>query len=154
MKKNLNKVISDVTIDTLEKLAFIFSSPDDDRDSMPIDSDAVIVSAVFKGPFTGTLFIVIVKQLLPELAVNMLGVDDQDELTQEQQIDAFKETINIICGNLLLEIAEKKAVFNIDAPQIMSAEKTLEKISERKPSGIAKLSVEDEPCDLILFIDD
>ena len=46
-------------------------------------------------------------------------VIDDDEIAGEQKLDALKETINIVCGNVLPAIGGKEAVFDIAPPQII-----------------------------------
>ena len=37
----------------------------------------------------------------------------EEEIDSEQKFDAIKETLNILCGNLLPEIAGNQDIFNI-----------------------------------------
>ena len=153
MSEQLKEILSIVAGETLEKLAFMFSFPEDERGTMILDS-AVAATISFAGPFSGTLVMTVSNQLLPELAANMLGVDDE-ETTLDQQHDALKETINIICGNLLPAIAGKEVVFNIDAPVIIAGVEAIKKAIEdhdNKPASIVKLNIEESECDLFLFI--
>ncbi|MDL1962765.1 MAG: chemotaxis protein CheX, partial [Deltaproteobacteria bacterium] len=153
MSEQLKEILSRVAGETLEKLAFMFSFPEDERGRMILDS-AVAAFISFSGPFSGTLVMTVSNQLLPELAANMLGVDDE-ETTLEQQHDALKETINIICGNLLPVIAGEEVVFNIDAPMIIAGVEAIKEAIEdhgHKPASIVKLNIEESECDLFLFI--
>lgn len=153
MSEQLKEILSIVARDTLEKLSFMFSFPEDERCGMILDS-VVAATILFSGPFSGTLVMTVSNQLLPELAANMLGVDDE-ETTLDQQHDALKETINIICGNLLPAIAGKEVVFNIDAPVIISGVEAIKNAIEdhgNKPVSIVKLNIEESECDLFLFI--
>lgn len=154
MIEQLKEILSRVAGETLEKLAFMFSFPEDERGDMILDS-AVATSISFAGPFSGRLVMTVSNQLLPELAGNMLGVDNE-ETTLDQQHDAFKETINIICGNLLPAIAGKEVVFNIYAPAIITETEAIKKAIQdygNEPASIVKLNIEERECDLFLFVD-
>ena len=120
MNPRYEEILAEVTIQTLERLAFIFASTEDDFETLDLD-EAQTAKVSFTGPFSGYLVIDISKFALPEFAANMLGEDDEENVTAEQQLDTLKETINIICGNLLPELSDKKEVFDIKAPEIVSS---------------------------------
>lgn len=149
MNQQINRILGQITEDILEKLAFIFSSPEEEIDS--IDKASSITGRVsFTGPFTGVLEMSISESALPELAGNMLGIDE-DETTVELQQDALKELINVVCGNLLPAIAGKEIIFNVDAPQIVSSDDSA--TSERDVESEVKLELEEGQCDILLFLD-
>ena len=155
MSEQLKEILSRVAGETLEQLAFIFSLPEDERGCMILDSAVVAAFISFSGSFSGKLVMTVSNQLLPELAANMLGVDEE-ETELNQQHDALKETINIICGNLLPSIAGNEVVFDIDAPVIITeveAIKDVIKDNDNKPASLVKLNIEESECDLFLFID-
>jgi CheY-specific phosphatase CheX len=91
-------------------------------------------------------------ELLSEIAVNMLGVDDEDEITPEDQSDALKETINIICGNILPVIGGKQAVFNIGTPMIIPEGEDIKGNDGEELASDVKLSLDEGRCDLVLFV--
>ena len=156
MKEQLNNIISQVAVDTLEKLAFIFSFQEDERDSCEFSSvTAAIIS--FTGPFTGELVITFPITALPELAANMLGLDDEDEVSLDQQHDALKETINIICGNILPAVFGKQFIFNMGSPEIIDEAEAIKKAvkndDETMAESIVRLALDEGGCDLFLFVD-
>lgn len=156
MKTRLDDILSRVTIDTLEKLAFMFAFPEDEEGGGLIDS-SIAATISFTGPFTGTLIIGISPRSLPELAANMLGVDDPDKTNQDQQHDALRETTNVICGNLLTGIAGEAAVFEIGLPEVFAKGKGVKgemaKYEGRKPNSSTTLELEDGRCRLLLFVE-
>ena len=83
----------------------------------------------------------------------MLGVDEKEETTLDQQYDALKETLNIVCGNLLPELAGKRDVFDIGSPQIVVEDEAETAGGGRKLAGSVKLVLEDGRCDFFLYID-
>ena len=70
----------------------------------------------FSGPFGGGMELCLPAPALVELAVNMLGAKDGEELSPEQQHDALKELINVVCGNLLPILAGHTEEFNLRPP--------------------------------------
>lgn len=156
MRAKLEERMSHVAIDTLEKLAFMFAFSDEGGEDPPRDS-AVTGSVSFTGPFSGTLLVIMSIEVLQELAGNMLGLDDGEETTQDHRSDALKETMNVICGNLLPAIAGDEVVFDIGAPRIISADQEMKK-GAGIPDGLApsakvNLDLDEGQCVLFLFLD-
>jgi CheY-specific phosphatase CheX len=153
MRERIDPILSRVTEEIFEKLAFMFSYPEEGFEA-EIDSPAaappVVTEVFFKGPFSGRLVMSLSPRLLPELAGNMLGADDNEATTPDQQYDALKELINVICGNLLPKIAGKQAIFNVNTPKIIDPE-GIAPTAEEILLGDTGLLVEDEKCDLRLY---
>jgi CheY-specific phosphatase CheX len=147
MNDAIQRALYRVTESVLEQLAFIFSFPEEDRP--PLEGPGIIgVRVAFAGPFSGALELRVSRDIGPELAGNMLGVE-AGETSPEQRDDAIKELINVICGNLLPAIAGKRAVFNVDPPVIVDA---AEPEPGDPPLAEARLSLEEGECDIRLRV--
>ena len=156
MRARLEERMSQVAIDTLEKLAFMFAFSDEGGQDPPADS-AVSGSVSFTGPFSGTLLVAMSIEVLQELAGNMLGLDDGEETTQDHRSDALRETMNVICGNLLPAISGDEVVFDIGAPKVIPADQEMKK-GAGVPDGLApsaevNLDLDEGQCVLFLFLD-
>jgi len=150
MKDVIKQILYQVTEDVLGKLAFMFSFPDDEREL--IENDSVLTASVsFDGLYKGRVVMMISDHILPELAGNMLGIEEDETTTSEQQYDALKELINVICGNLLPEIAGKEAIFKVGLPQIFLNQAP--PVADLNPVSSAKLAIEDGECDIHLYIE-
>ena len=113
--------LAEVTADTLEKLAFLFATPMDAP--TPIDDARLTtVRVAFAGAFAGGVELSLSGPVLDELAVNMLGADDGEPIAPEARLDALKELVNVVCGNLLPILGGGEAVFNIQAPVVVPDE--------------------------------
>ncbi len=150
MTDQAKETIYRVAEDVLEKLAFLFSFREEEREAMDYGA-AVVVGVSFTGQFEGRLLMAVSGDVLPELAANMLGIEE--ETGPEEQQDALKELINVICGNLLPELAGRKQLFNVNAPGILGAEE-ISAIASSPPTAAAKLALEEGQCDLMLYLDD
>lgn len=109
--------LAEVTADTLEKLAFLFATPTDAPASID-EAQLTTVRVEFTGAFAGGMELSISGPVLDELAVNMLGADDGEPIAPEARLDALKELVNVVCGNLLPILGGSEAVFNIQAPVV------------------------------------
>ena len=88
-----------VSAQIFEDLGFLLPTPEleDSQLAAPIDAT---VDVAFYGPFAGTLRVALCGGLLPMLAANMLGTDE--DLPLAQQLDSLGEIGNVICGSTSL----------------------------------------------------
>lgn len=154
MTQEISDLLMEVASQTLEQLAFIFSFPDDMNADAIWDEETTGCHVTYSGPSQGDLLLIISNAAMPELASNMLGMDEEEAPPVDQQKDALKEVLNVICGNLLPKIGGTEAVFDIQAPEILEAEaaKTLTNDFMANPQGCAsaRLSLDDGECQLYL----
>ena len=154
MSRSYSQILSEVAAETLEQLAFIFSFAEDPEEDAIWDEDVTGCHVTFSGPHQGEILLVINSAVLPELAANMLGMDDDEEPPQEHQEDALKEALNVICGNLLPKIGGVEAVFDISAPAIHPVAEMQPKVEALKTvpagCGTAFLSLDEGECHIYL----
>jgi chemotaxis protein CheY-P-specific phosphatase CheC len=151
MEQQLKSILTSVTSATLEKLAFLFAFPDNERVNDGPDP-AVVGRVDFNGNFDGSLVMRVSACVIPELANNMLGLDDDAETSQAEQQDALKEILNIICGNALPAMAGHQVEFKIEAPEILSPKDAANLNQKGKPVCVVRLMLEEAFCDVYFFI--
>ncbi len=147
MTAAIDEILAREAADTLEKLAFLFAFPGTEDAS---DEETLTASVTFRGAFRGHLAIRLAAAVLPELTANMLGLDEGEPISPGQQEDALKETLNIVCGNVLPAIAGKKAVFDLDPPRILSPD---EDPGAGQPAGTAVLELDQGVMNIWLWMD-
>jgi len=144
MDAAISRILSDVVVDTLEKLAFLFAAPLEGPASEGT-RELATVRVRFSGPVCGGMQLSLSRPVLAELAGNMLGADDGSALSADEQHDALRELINVICGNLLPIIGGGTAEFNIQTPFIPAAGTSA--AGEFAPvNAVSNLSVENGVC--------
>jgi CheY-specific phosphatase CheX len=153
MSEKIKTILSRIAVKTFGELVFLFAFDEDEANTGQTDP-AVAARISFSGFFSGTLVMKLSAKILPQLTTNMLGVDEQEETTLDQQYDALKETLNVVCGNLLPEIAGTQEVFNIDPPAIVAEDKVIKKSNGPNPICKATLALEEGTCELFLFTDE
>jgi len=153
MSEKIKTILSRIAVKTFGELVFLFAFDEDEANTGQTDP-AVAARISFSGFFSGTLVMKLSAKILPQLTTNMLGVDEQEETTLDQQYDALKETLNVVCGNLLPEIAGAQEVFNIDPPAIVAEDKVIKKSNGPNPICKATLALEEGTCELFLFTDE
>ena len=92
-----------------EGLCFMMEGVEVPAPPSPLQS----ASVAFHGPVQGTLVVSVSEAVLPDVIGNMLG---DENLSDEVLRDGLGELANVICGNVLPEIAGTDAVFALDAP--------------------------------------
>ncbi len=153
MEQRIKNILAVVVNETLEKLAFLFAFPDDERvNDGP--TPAVTGRVDFSGFFSGSLIMRISNAAIPELATNMLGLDDDSKISEDEQQDAFKEMLNVICGNALPAIAGDQVEFNIGPPVIFSENDAQIELNQEKPLCVVRLMLEDGFCDVYFYTKD
>ena len=60
-----------------------------------------------------------VKETIDVIARNLLGMDDDEDVSPIQRYDALKEILNMIAGNLLTSLFDEKLIFNLDVPYLL-----------------------------------
>ena len=140
MKNELNKILCNVAEQIFESLAFLLLMPEEEE-PIPDDTPNVTASITFDGPFEGVLFLCVSEEILPTIAVNMLGLMDDEIPSKPQQHDAFKELLNVVCGNLLPRIVGTDAVFDVRAADILPCESFAQrrKVLQKKLSRVVSL---------------
>ena len=131
---------------TFEDLAFLLPAEkmDERQAALPV-ADAVSVR--FTGPFSGRLVLRVSAGLPAALAANMLGEDG--EPSEAARADALKEAANVLCGNLLPDIAGPREIFRLEAPQPASPA-----APGPGPAARAELGVEGGRCEVEFYADD
>ena len=156
MRAEVEEIMSQVAVETLEKLAFLFAFPGEDDGSQPWDP-MTTVRVSFSGPFSGFLAMTVSIGVIEELTANMLGLDDGEDATENQSSDALKEAMNVICGNLLPAIFGNEVIIDIGVPEVLSPDQETEKGAEipggLEPSAKVKLELDEGQCVLFLFLD-
>ena len=149
-KKKINNILFTVAEGVISKLAFMFALEDDEI-NIQDNGPEIFTMVNFKGPFSGKLIMSVSEKILPEIAANMLGVEE-NETGIEEQYDAIKELINVICGNLLPEIAGKKTIFKVGTPKIISDGDKAKEELKKIPFGQIKLAFDGGWCGITMYV--
>jgi CheY-specific phosphatase CheX len=148
MHDELNQLLRTVAEETFESLAFMFSMGDESEPGA--GAEMAWAGVRFSGPFSGRLTLAVSQRALPALAGNMLGLDDSEAATPDQQHDGLKELANVVCGNLLPKIAGKQALFEIAAPELLAGEASS---GGAEQAATAYLTLDEGEARIALFVE-
>jgi hypothetical protein len=150
MSRRWDDVLARTAGGVLERLAFLLSVPPEGGEGgAGLPRTRARVS--FRGPFSGTLEASLSDDLLPLLAANMLGLDGDEEVDPEHRRDALRELVNVVCGNLLPEIAGSTAVFHVGAPEILDPQAGPETNGKGRAEAVARMLVDDRIAEFVLY---
>jgi chemotaxis protein CheY-P-specific phosphatase CheC len=116
MSDDHRKMLASVFCEVLENQAYLFGDPTDEAPLYP--GDVVMARMEFKGPFRGSLSLALPQALCPEIAANVLGLEPDDDEAVAGAEDAFKELLNVTCGQVLTKMAGEDPVFDLTVPTV------------------------------------
>ena len=119
MKSEMSQAMEIVAPRILEEVAFLFSEPFDSAETPDEGWEAAGAELRWNGPSTGVMRFWVDPGLLPVLAANMLGIEEDDPICREKGFDALKETLNMIVGNCLTEAWGPGPVFHLEIPRVV-----------------------------------
>lgn len=151
MNQNHSELITESIVDIFEKVAFLFPLPVEELEDVCPEEDGqmICIGITFNGPSNGEFIISLPKELTKEISANMLGIDEDDPDVEQKSIDAAKEILNIVCGNMLPKIYGEEPIFYLSAPYIL--ERLEGQINEIKNYDITKIQM-DVDDNIVTFI--
>ena len=138
--------MSQTFFEVLERLAFMFGDPCP-VEGLETDSEQFLHATIaFEGPVCGTIGVAAPVGLCAEIASNILGTDlDQDPFATGEAPDAFKEILNVICGQFLTTRYGCQPVFHLSIPRVEKVGRADWEALLERPETIGFL-VEDAPA--------
>lgn len=145
------EILAEVAREIFENLVFIsLQPPDEEADSHRVHVKATIR---FAGPICGSVALGVSETLLPELALNMLGLEVEPEDSARTGRDALGEVTNILCGNLLARLVGPEPVFDLGVPKLESVSEAEAKLSEVSGRTAVRLEMEGGRVELSIGFD-
>ncbi len=149
MARDLSDHLRRSAVRTFEELAFVFTDSELDQVQMtaPFEAGAWVA---FDGPMRGRLTIHLYGRVLATLTHNMLP--DLEESSPAMQLDTLKEIANVICGNLLPNLAGQEAVFDLHPPESEDSD-ALPDVA-RSPAARVPVGLETGRAELLLYLEE
>ncbi len=117
MNSETSEVLKTVCCDVFEQLAFMFGE-EIDKEDIESDSNKFMKAQMsYKGEREGEIDIVLPSELADALAINILGLDEDDAIDSGASTDALKELLNTICGRMMTSLYGEEAVFDLSVPK-------------------------------------
>ena len=150
--RNKKEVLTEVFCDVLEKQAFMFAEPATEEDIPKNITNCITTKVNFYGDKSGMLFFTVPTSMSRQLAANMIGLDIEDIETDDQAYDSLRETLNIICGNLLTELFGVDMAISPTIPETLTTfDKTWDELAADE--NVLGFLVDDVPVFIDVNID-
>ncbi len=152
MENNYKEILSEVFSDVLMKYAFMFGE-ECQKDELPENGDSYLHAQVrFYGHKSGILGVITAKNLCFEMAANVLGIETEEENSDDEAEDTLEELINIVCGQFLTATFGTEPVFNLFPPSVNEIDEDdwWKYVSDNDTVGFA---IEDAPAIIYVQIE-
>lgn len=116
---DVEAAISQALDEVLDKMAFLFFD-DYDPDEYDGEGFAMFTNVKFNGVINGNLTLYFTNETADQLARNLIGIRDEDELFDDTREDAVKEFTNILVGRTMT-ILSPDDPFELTVPRIVPA---------------------------------
>ncbi len=109
-----------------------------------IEGDALLSSITFKGNIEGCLAICCGVPCAKTIAVNMLGMELSEELSEEEICDALGEVANMVMGSVKARLEGSVGNLEVSIPSVVSGQDLENSLGEGATRILVKVNVENE----------
>ncbi|MBX2851221.1 MAG: chemotaxis protein CheX [Phycisphaeraceae bacterium] len=148
MQHDQSEIIEQVATEVLEQLAFMFADPATPDELPETITEAYVAQIGIRGAATGKLTVVAGHEICAELTANITG-EEADEVSIESAVMAIGELTNVLCGQMLTQIAGTDPVFDLEPPAILDHPQDHWGALVNDPNAVALL-VDDCPMVVLL----
>ena len=117
MKTPDANAIAAITIETLERTAFVLADHIDPKQASELPAPTYFSAIEYTGPHTGSVHLAASKGFLLELASSILGLEPNDINPDEEGIEALNELANIVGGGIVLDLGGIETSFKLGLPK-------------------------------------
>lgn len=139
----LNETVIESAKEVFETMIFMDLTEATEPDQH-IEGEVLLSSITFKGNIEGCLGICCSTSCAQAIAINMLGIDTADELTEEDTYDAIGEIANMVMGSIKSRLLEKVDNLEVSIPFVVSGRELKNNLGEKTKKIMVKVNIEDE----------
>ncbi len=140
-------VLADALLHGAEKFfeTMVFMNLEESSDSEPtIDAPALLGSITFKGNLEGSLGICCSVPCARTIAVNMLGLDTTEEISEEEIYDTLREVANIVMGCFKAELAGTTGDLDVSTPLVVKGQELKNDLGSKATRVLVPVNIGDE----------
>ena len=143
-------ILGEVTVEILERFAFMLGDPTETGSTPALPAIAWVATMKFTGPRCGTLGLATTAAFARQMAANLFG-REPGEVSDDEAADALKEFLNVACGDYLHELEGNEPIYDLSSPTVAPADRAAlaARLAGREQFA---LNVEGQP--LFMFLGD
>jgi len=116
------------------------------------DDKSLLGSITFKGGIEGCLAIGCGASCAKAIAMNMLGIESADEVTEEGVCDAIGEIANMVMGGIKSRVLKSVNTLEVSIPSVVSGRDLKNNLGDKAMKISMKVSVDSKyPAELMLM---
>ena len=117
----LNEALLEGAKEVFETMIFMPLEKADDQ-SQQIEGNCLLGTITFKGELEGCLAICCSTPSAKAIALNMLAMDPEDDISEEDINDAIGEVANMVMGSIKARIQESIGTLEVSIPSVISGQ--------------------------------
>ena len=112
IKSNVSKPLIDV-FDSMLSMELVLS---EDSCEIKTDAESIAGTVSFIGPLMGSINLIVSKKFSRQITSSMLGMDDDEEVEEDEIKDVVSELCNIVGGNLKSKFCDAGMMCELSTP--------------------------------------
>lgn len=143
-KTDLQQALINSSKQIFETMAFMELEKADEQDSRIENDEALMGLITFTDGVEGCLTITCSDKCAKNIAVNMLGLDPEDNVSSADKEDALGEMTNMVMGMVKSQMEELYKDIKISVPTIVRGRSLKNYLGERQQEASATLETEEK----------
>jgi len=143
-------ILGEVTVEILERFAFLLGDPAEAGARPALPAAAWLATMQFTGPRRGTVGLATTAALARQMAANLFG-REPGEITDEEAADALKEFLNVTCGDYLHDLEGNEPIYDLSSPAVAPVDR---EALRARLAGREQLALNVEGQPLFVFLGD
>ena len=131
----LNEALLDGAKEVFETMIFIDLEKSDDSNHV-IEGDSLLGSITFTGNLEGCMAIYCGTECAKTIATNMLGMEPDEQVSDEDVCDAIGEVTNMVMGSLKARIQDDIGNIEVSIPTVVCGQEIENSLGEKATSKI------------------
>ena len=138
-----NEIIIESAKEVFETMIFMDLTETTEPDQN-IEGESLLSSITFKGDLEGCLTICCSTPCAQTIAANMLGIDTDEEISEEDTCDAIGEIANMVMGSIKSRLLEVIGNLEVSIPSVVSGRELKNNLGDGTGNISVKVNIEDE----------
>jgi chemotaxis protein CheX len=146
----LDEILLESAEEIFETMIFMGLEKSEDQDS-DIDGLEVLGSITFKGSLEGCLCIKCTIPCTQAIAMNMLGLETSEDISEEDISDAIGEVCNMVMGSLKKRMIDTVGNLDLSIPSVISGTNIKSSAIDHEKKTSINVNIDEHTAELSLL---